>query len=116
MTEETNGAFFQSLQRNNKQIKEDRALAISEDTQIVYKREVEDLEHAIKQKHREVEQMMDLSPTNSMSLMLANEYDAIAFKDKDVALGLEIRNLKIKLEIATNRYNFLFGIEKKEDK
>jgi len=108
MNEETNGAFFESLKRNNNQIKKDRALAIAEDTAIVYKREVEDLEHEIKQKNRQRERMMDLSPTNSMSLMLANDFDAKAFKDRDISLGIEIRNLEIKLEIATKRYNFLF--------
>ena len=37
------GAFIVSLKRNNKQIRNDRATAILEDTEILYKRSIEDL-------------------------------------------------------------------------
>ena len=43
-----NGAFVESLKRNNQKIREDRAIAIAEDAQLIYKREVEDLEIQIK--------------------------------------------------------------------
>ena len=36
MSEEQNGAFVNSLKRNNKQIKADRAEAIGEDAEIEY--------------------------------------------------------------------------------
>ena len=52
--------------------------------------------------------MLDLSPTNSMSLIVASDFDAKAFTTKYLELGLAIRNLEIKLEIAKNSYNFLF--------
>jgi len=39
--EQTNGAFIDSLKRNNRQIRDDRATAISEDTELMYKRTVE---------------------------------------------------------------------------
>jgi SNF2 family DNA or RNA helicase len=38
------GAFVQSLVRNNKQIKEDRAIVIVETAQMQFKREIEDME------------------------------------------------------------------------
>ncbi len=66
------GAFFNSLKRNNKQIRDDRATAITEDTELVYKRKIEDLE-------------------------------------KEIALGIKIRNTEITLEIARQRYQYLFG-------
>ena len=105
---EANGAFFESLKRNNKQIREDRAEAIAEDASIVYKRTVEDLEYKIKKLKRERDQMLDLSPTNSTSLMLANEFDAKTFVEKEIELGVAIRNEEIRLEIATDRYQNLF--------
>lgn len=37
-----NGAFIQSLKRNNKQIRDDRAAAIGEDTQLIYKRRIKE--------------------------------------------------------------------------
>lgn len=108
---ETKGAFIQSLVRNNKKIREDRAIAIQEAAQLVYKREVEDLAIKIKQLKRERESMLDLSPSTADSLVLASDFDEKAFVAKDITLGIEIRNLEIKFEIASERYALLFEAE-----
>lgn len=107
--EKLQGAFVDSLKRNNKQIREDRATAIGEDAQIIYKREVEDLEIQIKKVKRDREAMLDLSPTTATSLVLASDFNSKDFVEKDIKLGIEIRNLEIKLEIAKERYKYLFG-------
>jgi len=103
------GAFVSSLKRNNKQIRDDRAAAIAEDTELVYKRQIEDLELSIKKMKREQENMLDLSPTNAQSLILASDFDSTTYVDKDIDLGVKIRNAEIKLEIATKRFEYLFG-------
>lgn len=103
------GAFIQSLKRNNKQIRDDRALAIGEDAKLLYKRQVEDLEVGISRMKRDQENMLDLSPENSMSLKLASDFNADEYTKKDLELGVKIRNEEIKLEIAKKRYNYLFG-------
>jgi len=106
---ENRGAFFDSLKRNNKQIRDDRATAIAEDTQLVYKRSIEDLDIQIRKMKREQENMLDLSPTNAQSLVLASDFDHNSYVEKDMELGVKIRNTEIKLEIAKVRYEFLFG-------
>lgn len=106
--EEMKGAFVQSLVRNNKKIREDRAIAIGESAEMLYKREVEDIQLKIKQLKRDRDAMLDLSPTDAQSLVLASDFDAKAFVSKDIAIGIEIRNLEITLEIAEARYNYLF--------
>ena len=103
------GAFVSSLKRNNKQIRDDRAATIAEDTQLVYKRKIEDLEMSIKKMAREQENMLDLSPTNAQSLILASDFKSQEYADKDVELGVKIRNAEITLEIAKKRYTYLFG-------
>jgi hypothetical protein len=103
------GAFLSSLKRNNQKIREDRANSISDDTQLMYKRQIEDLQVNVKRLRREQENMLDLSPTTADSLVLASDFDSKVYVDKDVELGLKIRNLEIKLEIALKRYNYLFG-------
>jgi hypothetical protein len=103
------GAFVSSLKRNNKQIRDDRAATIAEDTQLVYKRKIEDLEMSIKKMAREQENMLDLSPTNAQSLILASDFKSQEYADKDVELGVKIRNAEITLEIAKKRYAYLFG-------
>ena len=102
------GAFVESLKRNNAKIRADRAIAIAEDAQLIYKREVEDLEIQIKRLKRERDSMLDLSPTTADSLVLATDFDSKEFVNKDIQMGIQIRNLEIKLEIATDRYNYLF--------
>ena len=106
------GAFFGSLKRNNKQIRDDRALAIAEDTDLVYKRQIEDLELSIKKMTREQENMLDLSPTNAQSLILASDFKSEDYVRKDIDLGVKIRNAEITLEIAKKRYTYLFGERK----
>ena len=102
------GAFVESLRRNNRKIREDRAIAIAEDAELIFKREVEDLTTEIKRLRRERDSMLDLSPTNADSLVLASDFDAKVFVGKDLELGIKIRNLEIKLGIATARYRELF--------
>jgi len=103
------GAFVASLKRNNSKIREDRAAAISEDTQVIYKRKIEDLELSIKKMKREQENMLDLSPTNADSLILASDFQSDKYADKDIEIGVRIRNAEITLEIAIARYTYLFG-------
>jgi len=103
------GAFIDSLKRNNKQIRADRADAIAEDAELIYKREIEDLDVTIKRMKRDQENMLDMSPDNAMSLKLASDFDAKEYTSKDLKLGVDIRNAEIKLEIARNRYKYLFG-------
>lgn len=106
--ENIKGTFVQSLMRNNKKIREDRALAISEDAMMKFKRKVEDIQIEIKKKKRDRESMLDLSPSTADSLVLATDFNADEFVAKDLELGISIRNLEIKLEIAEARYKSLF--------
>lgn len=104
----TAGIFVDSLKRNNKKIRDDRAQAIGEDTAIAYKRAVEDIELSIRKMIREQENMLDLSPTDSHSLTLASDFDSMEFVRLDLELGVKIRNATIKLEVARRQYKQLF--------
>lgn len=108
MSDEKTGAFLSSLKRNNKQIREDRAISIGEDAQLIYKRIIEDLEVGIKRMERDQENMLDLSPENATSLKLASDFNAQEYAEKDLELAMKIRNSKIKLKIARKRYGYLF--------
>ncbi len=113
MAEDTKpaGAFFESLTRNNKQIRSDRAASISEDAQIMYRRAVEDLEVRIKRMKRDRDNMLDLSPESATSLKLASDFDSAEYVKKDIELGVAIRNAEIQLKIAHDQYEHLFGGE-----
>lgn len=103
------GAFVDSLVRNNTKIKEDRAFTIAEAAYITYKREIEDIEFKIKQHKRDRDSSLDLSPLSADSLILAVDFDAKKFVEKDIQMGISLRNLEITLEIARYRFNHLFN-------
>lgn len=109
-TADKNGGFLiASLSRSNRQIRQERGEAIAEDLQVVYQRKVEDLSMEIKRLLRKQENAFDFSPTNSQSLVMAKELESTDILDQDLAISMDIRNLRIKLAIAQQRYNFLFG-------
>lgn len=106
---ERKGAFIDSLKRNNKQIRSDRAEAIAESADVKYRRAVEDLEILLKGYIRDRENMLDMSPDTAISLKLASDFNADDFVSKDLELGVKIYNTKVKLEIAQRQYEELFG-------
>ncbi len=105
---EPKGAFFESLKRNNSQIRNERAAAIVEDAQLLYRRQLEDLTLQLKRLRREQENRLDLSPESADSLVLAIDFDAKTYVEEDLALSVQIRNLEIKVELAEKRYQYLF--------
>jgi len=109
LKEASKGAFQESLYRNNAKIRKDRADSIIEDAELIYKREIEDLDVEMKRMQREQDNMLDLSPTNAMNLTLASDFSAKDYVGKDLDLGVKIRNIEIKLDIAKRRYTYLFG-------
>lgn len=100
--------FIESLKRNNDQIREDRAIAIGEDSQLIYRRRVEDIALKIKKIEREQEGLIDVSPLDKNSLTFA-DFQPEQFVERDLELSLILRNLNIQLEIAEKRFEYLFG-------
>lgn len=105
---EMQGAFVKSLRRNNKQIKDDRALSIAESAHRIFKRTVEDLTDEIKQLTRERDGMLDLGGNTTTNIISLSDFNAQEYVSKDLEIGVKIRLLEVKLEIATKRYNELF--------
>lgn len=108
MEDELKPRFVESLQRNNDQIREDRAQTIGEDSELIYRRKIEDFELKIKRLEREQEGLIDISPLDRNSLTFA-DFNPEEFVQKDMELSLTIRNLNIQLEITRKRFEYLFG-------
>lgn len=108
MEEDLKPRFIESLQRNNDKIREDRARAIGEDSELIYRRKVEDIELKIKRLEREQEGLIDISPLDKNSLTFA-DFQPEAFVQRDIELSLIIRNLNIQLEVSLKRFEYLFG-------
>lgn len=108
MDDDLKPRFIESLKRNNDQIREDRAVAIGEDSQLIYRRRVEDIALKIKRVEREQEGLIDVSPLDKNSLTFA-DFQPEQFVERDIELSLILRNLNIQLEIAEKRFEYLFG-------
>ncbi len=105
----TKGAFVDSLVRTASQIRKDRAETLAEDAEVAYRRHIEDMRAELKRLQRNRRNSLDLSPTDVNSLVAGKDFDGEAFATADIKAGLLIRNLKVKIEIAEERYAFLFG-------
>ena len=108
--EETRQGYLQeSLGRSNKQIRLERGDAIAEDLEMIYKREIEDKEIDLKRLTRKQVNAFDFSPSNSQSLVMGKDFDAGEVMAEDLKTALAVHNTTIKLTLAKQRYNYLFG-------
>lgn len=105
------GKFREMLHRSNSKIRKDRADTIVEDAEVMYRREIEDMKRDLNKFIRDRGNMLDLSPTDAQSLKLASDFNAQEFVQKDIKLGVDIRNLSIRIDIAEKQYQELFGKE-----
>lgn len=104
-----NGLFMQSLTRNNKKIKSDRAKAIEEDSSLIFKRKIEDMKMEQRKLIRARDGMLDLSPTDTNSLILAREFNAEEFVKQEIEFLVKERQLSLTIELCEKRYAELFG-------
>jgi hypothetical protein len=108
---EMKGSFVISLMRNNKEIRNDRAAAIAEDAELLFKRKVEDVGTQLKRLKRDRDNMLDLAGTDKTKIINPSDFHADQFVAKDLQIGLAIRDCEIELKILTDRYNELFKSE-----
>lgn len=107
--EQNKGAFENLLRESGKQIRDRRAQNLSEDAKMAYKTYVENLGYDVRRLEREQEDALDLSPDNVFSIISAKNFEPDVFTQKDVDLGVRIRNAKVKFITAAKRFQFLFG-------
>ena len=116
MNEESNGTQIvkesgfvrENLNRNAKQLRQDRAESIYEELQVRFDRRVQDLELDLKRLRREQNAEFDFNPANTHSLVF-DKVDAVQVQEKDEQTSMKIRETLIRLNDAKQRYNFLFG-------
>ena len=109
--EKKHNTFKEDLMRSFKSLKESRAESVAEDVEIIYKRQIEDLCHLIRNYDRDRENLiLDLSPSNAFSgNVVPSDFKPVEFLNKDIEIGLNKRDAIIKLEIVIERYEYLFG-------
>lgn len=105
------GLIHDSLARSNKKIRSERGEALAEQLETTYRRDIEDIRYNIKDLERTRKSMYDFSPDNAHSLVILRDINAKSILAKDKEATAEIRNLKIELELAEERFLEIFGKE-----
>jgi hypothetical protein len=108
--EKNEGRFLQNLTKSFGETKRTYAESLNEDFEIMYKRNIEDLCKKIRQCDRDREQqILSLLPTTAGTMKTHSEMNVEEFMKTDINIGLIKRNTIIELEIALERYQFMFG-------
>lgn len=105
------GAFKASLKRTNRQIRDDRADAIGKSARLKFKRKIEDLDFEVDEVFTDRENILDMSPTNAQSLIVASDFKADEYIIKEEEFARKIRDLIIIRNLLAKRFTILFGEE-----
>ena len=108
---EKNGVFLSNLTKNFKQIKQDRAESVTEDVETEYRRHIEDLCKAVRDKERTLQNLfLTMVPTTAFeNTVVPADFNANAFMMQEQKVCLEKKALIETLEIMLDRYEYLFG-------
>lgn len=112
MEEEVKGLMQDSIDKNPRQVRKDRATEIVELTEMESGRAVEDARYNVKDLKRKQNSALDLSPDNVTSIFRVSDFDAKRFVVNEKTSLADIRNGEIALELIEKRYKELFGKEK----
>jgi hypothetical protein len=77
--------------------------------QSIYKREIHNLARLIQYLKKQKEDLARMTPTEAETSEITDAIDSGAYVSKEIEIGVKIRDLEKKLELAKKRYQFLFG-------
>lgn len=103
------GALGQSLARNSKQIKLDRAMNIHRTGEKEFRRRIEDLDDRIINLSQERDSLLDMSPDDANKLTIGTDFRASEFYEAVRKFTLQIRETKVELDEMKAQYEYIFG-------
>lgn len=109
------GLFDQSLKRNFKQIREDRADLMKKSTRALYKREIDDLYTELDTLEVDRNNLLDFAGDSTTHVLNPSDFDAKNFISRDKSLTMKAREISIQIEEYTKRFNSLFGLKYKRE-
>ena len=101
------GALYLSLERGNKQIREERGNDLVEVLKVAYERKAQDHEMEINSLRRKQRSMFDFGGTSTTSLVV-KDVDSLEIMTADLDIELKIHNLEVKLSHVKKRLAHLF--------
>lgn len=106
----TTGILGSTLKQTFKQIKDSRIDAMLEDSELKYRRQIEDVCAKVRQCDRDLEDaILDILPTNAGQGINPNQFDADRLMNNRISTLITRREQSIRLGILVNDYETLFG-------
>ena len=110
MDGKTTGILGSTLKQTFKQIKESRIDAMLEDTEMKYRRQIEDVCARIRQCDRDLEDaILDMLPANVGQGIIPSQFDAERLMSTRVNTLIARREQAVRLGILVDDYETLFG-------
>ncbi len=110
MDGKTTGILGSTLKQTFKQIKESRIDAMLEDTEMKYRRQIEDVCARIRQCDRDLEDaILDMLPANAGQGIIPSQFDAERLMSTRVNTLIARREQAVRLGILVDDYETLFG-------
>ncbi len=104
------GILGTTLKQTFKQIKDSRIDAMLEDSELKYRRQIEDVCAKVRQCDRDMEDaILDILPSNAGQGINPNQFDATKLMQTRIDTLIARREHSIRLGILVNDYETLFG-------
>lgn len=106
----TTGILGTTLKQTFKQIKDSRIDSMLEDSELKYRRQIEDVCAKVRQCDRDLEDaILDILPTNAGQGISPSQFDADKLMNNRVNTLIARREQSVRLGILVNDYETLFG-------
>jgi len=100
------GKLITQLNKSQKEINTDRIDSIYENSEMSYKRRIEDKELQIKNMKIDREALLDFSDKGE--IIKSSRFDCGRLTNEDAKISCEIKNQEMTLEVLKERYKVLF--------
>lgn len=107
--EKKQGLFKQSIDRNPRQIRQDRGDIMLRSSKSLYKSLIDELYLEKDKLEIDRNNSLDFGGSSTTALINPNEFDAKAFVQADTTLTMKMREINIRIEEYEKRYTELFG-------
>lgn len=94
------GKFFNAISRTEEEVSKERAEGIAEETELVFRRQVEDTELELKQLERQKKE--------TLNVINLDNFKSNKFVDDQLSLAIKINNVKKRLVIIKEQYAEMF--------
>lgn len=116
MADLLNSPFLATIARSNKELRHDRAMAITKSAEKALRRKIEDFSEVLENLQLDLDNLLDINPSNTNTIINPSDFDADAYITTAENIDLKMRDIKIRKELAQKRYDALFSYTSKENK